>query len=63
MPRLVFLGSGSIIPSKTRFSSGILVQTGRSENILMDIGPGVIEKLRRLNLNVTTISYVLVTHL
>ncbi|MCD6421274.1 MAG: MBL fold metallo-hydrolase [Thaumarchaeota archaeon] len=63
MPRLVFLGSGSIIPSKTRFSSGILVQTGKSENILMDIGPGVIEKLRRLSLDVTTISHVLVTHL
>ncbi len=57
------LGAGSILPSERRFSSGILLQYGKSNRILLDIGPGVIEKLRKLKIDLSEIKSVLITHL
>lgn len=63
MLRLTILGSGSIIPTPSRFSSGILVDSEKLGKFLLDIGPGTIEKLRRINVNPNDIKAVLITHL
>lgn len=63
MLRLIILGSGSIIPTPSRFSSGILVDSEEFGKLLLDAGPGTIEKLRRMNVNPNEINAVLITHL
>ena len=57
------MGAGSIIPTPLRFSSGILIESSKAGKILLDIGPGTIEKLRKLGVNPNEIETVLVTHL
>lgn len=37
-PKILFLGTGSCIPNKTRNTSGILLQISESESLLMDCG-------------------------
>ena len=59
--RIVILGAGSIIPTKDRFGSSILLETSLG-GILLDIGPGTIEKLRRIRLNLEMINKILITH-
>ncbi len=63
MLKLIFLGTGSIIPTESRFSSGILLETDEGLRILLDVGPGVIEKLRRVKVDLKSIQAVLITHL
>ncbi|MEM4648474.1 MAG: MBL fold metallo-hydrolase [Nitrososphaerota archaeon] len=63
MPRLTFLGTGSIIPTSQRFSSGILLEVDDGPRILLDIGPGILEKLRRASVDPGSINIILVTHL
>ncbi len=63
LPKLIFLGTGSIIPTESRFSSGILLEREDKLRVLLDIGPGVIEKLRRIKVNPESIQAVLITHL
>ena len=59
--RLKILGSGSIIPTPRRFASGLLLEmSGR--RILMDPGPGVMEKLRRDSIPPQSLDLVLITH-
>lgn len=57
------MGTGSIIPTGQRFSSGILLEVDDEPRILLDVGPGVIEKLRRAGVDPRSISIILVTHL
>ena len=59
--RIVILGAGSIIPTKNRFGSSILLETSLG-GILLDIGPGTIEKLRRIGSNLEMINKILITH-
>jgi len=59
--RIIILGAGSIIPTKNRFGSSILLETSLG-GILLDIGPGTIEKLRRIGLDPSMISKILITH-
>jgi len=59
--KITLLGTGSITPTAKRFASSILVQT-KSLNLLLDIGPGTIEKLRRLNISIKKINAFLITH-
>ncbi len=61
--KLIILGAGSIIPTPSRFSSGILVDSEEAGKLLLDIGPGTIEKLRRINVNPNEIKAILITHL
>lgn len=63
MPKLLFLGAGSIIPTESRFSSGILLEADEELRILLDIGPGIIEKLRKVGIDLRSIQAVLITHL
>lgn len=62
LPRLIFLGTGSIIPTSRRFSSGILLEMDDGLRILLDVGPGVLEKLRRVGVDPGSINIILVTH-
>lgn len=59
--RITFLGTGSIIPTPKRYSSSILLEL-RDERILMDCGPGTVEKLKRIGCNPSTITRILITH-
>nr|XP_029727345.1 LOW QUALITY PROTEIN: ribonuclease Z, mitochondrial-like [Aedes albopictus] len=47
-PRVVFLGTGSSIPNKTRNVSAILVHTGPHSSILLDCGEGTAGQIIRL---------------
>lgn len=46
-PRILFLGTGSCIPNKTRNTSGILVYTSEEDCILLDCGEGTYGQLVR----------------
>ena len=59
--RIIILGAGSIVPTPRRFSSGILLETSNAK-ILMDAGPGVVEKLRRIGGDPNLIDMLLITH-
>lgn len=59
--KIIVLGSGSIIPTKNRFSTSFLIEYSMSR-ILLDIGPGTIEKLRRMHINPNSIDRLFITH-
>ena len=59
--KITLLGTGSIVPTEKRFSSGILVNAG-GKLLLLDIGPGCMEKLRRAGVHPLDIDAVLITH-
>ncbi|MEM2910590.1 MAG: MBL fold metallo-hydrolase [Nitrososphaerota archaeon] len=59
--RLTFLGTGSIVPTPDRFSSAILLEIGKGK-LLLDCGPGTLEKLRRVSVDPNAISRVFLTH-
>ena len=61
--RITILGAGSILPTKERFSSGILLESGELGKVLLDIGPGTLEKLREMGVDPGEIKRVFVTHL
>ncbi|XP_044758744.1 ribonuclease Z, mitochondrial isoform X2 [Coccinella septempunctata] len=46
-PRILFLGTGSCIPNKTRNTSGILLEIGNNQNILIDCGEGTYGQIVR----------------
>lgn len=46
-PKIVFLGTGSCIPNKTRNVSAILVHTSRDACVLLDCGEGTAAQMRR----------------
>jgi len=62
MPRLTLLGTGSIVPTVERFASSILLQTDENTSMLLDCGPGTLEKLRRINMHPIELASVLITH-
>ncbi|XP_066140566.1 ribonuclease Z, mitochondrial [Euwallacea fornicatus] len=68
-PKLLFLGTGSCIPNKTRNTSGILLQTSETSNILMDCGEGTYGQILRFfgtdkgNEILTNIDAIYISHL
>ncbi|KAJ8965129.1 hypothetical protein NQ314_004354 [Rhamnusium bicolor] len=46
-PKILFLGTGSCIPNKTRNTSGILLTPDESQNILLDCGEGTYGQMIR----------------
>ncbi|XP_035910676.1 ribonuclease Z, mitochondrial [Anopheles stephensi] len=46
-PRLIFLGTGSSIPNKTRNVSAILILTSNQSSILLDCGEGTVGQIWR----------------
>lgn len=61
MIRLIILGSGSIVPTRKRFATSIYIDSG-SHKILLDCGPGTIDKMRTTNINPWSIDSLLITH-
>jgi ribonuclease BN (tRNA processing enzyme) len=59
--KLIVLGAGSIVPTPSRFGSGHYVEAGESR-LLLDCGPGVLEKMRNLSLSPFKLTAVLLTH-
>ncbi|GBC71518.1 Ribonuclease Z [Candidatus Calditenuaceae archaeon HR02] len=59
--RLIVLGAGSIVPTPYRFGSGHYVEAGEIK-LLLDCGPGVLEKMRSLSLSPFKLTAVLLTH-
>uniref|UniRef100_A0A8W7P7L7 Zinc phosphodiesterase ELAC protein 2 n=1 Tax=Anopheles coluzzii TaxID=1518534 RepID=A0A8W7P7L7_ANOCL len=47
-PRLIFLGTGSSIPNKTRNVSAILILTSKQSSILLDCGEGTVGQIWRV---------------
>lgn len=58
---IVFLGTGSMVPTKERNHSGILIIYG-NETILVDCGEGTQRQLRMAGLSPTKITRLLITH-
>ncbi|XP_018570801.1 ribonuclease Z, mitochondrial [Anoplophora glabripennis] len=46
-PQILFLGTGSCIPNKTRNTSGILLKLNESQNMLLDCGEGTCGQIIR----------------
>lgn len=61
MARLIILGAGSIVPTPSRFASSIYLES-RGDRLLIDCGPGTLERLRNIGLNPSLIDGVLLTH-
>ncbi len=59
--RIVLLGTGSIVPTTERFCSGAYLEAVGAK-ILVDCGPGIIEKLRSAAISPHEIDAVLLTH-
>ncbi|MEM4238396.1 MAG: MBL fold metallo-hydrolase [Nitrososphaerota archaeon] len=59
--RIIILGSGSIVPTQQRFGTSIYIEEGEN-NVLLDCGPGTLEKMRRLSLSPFTVQTLCLTH-
>lgn len=60
--RLTVLGSGTIYPNKNRGISSYFVTIG-NKNILLDIGPGTISRLPKININFPDLDIIVISHL
>ncbi len=59
--RLILLGTGTSLPDPDRVQSGVLIEMdGRP--ILFDIGSGVLHRLTQLNIDLTRIQDIFLTH-
>ena len=58
--KITFLGTGSIVPTKKRSYSGLLIDVG--DKLLFDCGPAVLEKLTRIDQSISDIKHIFITH-
>lgn len=59
---LIVLGSGTAVPSPGRSASGLLIR-GRGDELLLDLGPGVLARAGTFGVDPATLKLVLVSHL
>jgi ribonuclease BN (tRNA processing enzyme) len=59
--KLTFLGTGSAMPTGTRFQTGLLLESG-SDSLLVDCGSGVLHSLAATDCGYEGIETVLLTH-
>ncbi|XP_013143263.1 PREDICTED: ribonuclease Z, mitochondrial isoform X2 [Papilio polytes] len=68
-PKVIFLGTGSCIPSKTRNTSAIVIQIDENRSMLLDCGEGTFGQLvrffgpKRVNNFLRTLRAVYISHL
>ncbi|XP_026725255.1 zinc phosphodiesterase ELAC protein 2 isoform X2 [Trichoplusia ni] len=68
-PKVVFLGTGSCIPSKTRNTSAIVVHVSEDRSILLDCGEGTFGQLvrfygpKKVNAFLRTLKAIYISHL
>jgi ribonuclease BN (tRNA processing enzyme) len=60
--KLIFLGTGTGVPSAERASPAILLKLANIK-LLIDLGPGTLRQLARASSAITEIDYILLTHL
>jgi len=58
---LIILGSGTMVSTKTRKSSGYLIKTG-NKFLLLDCGEGVFSRLLDLNIDYFKINNIVISH-
>ncbi|MBI2135011.1 ribonuclease Z [Candidatus Woesearchaeota archaeon] len=59
--QIIFLGTSSMVPTKERNHSSILVSSG-SENLLVDCGEGTQRQLKIAGIKLTKITKILISH-
>src|SRR3989338_2203829 len=59
--QILFLGTSSMVPTKDRNHSGILVSY-KNENVLVDCGEGVQRQLKIAGAKLTKITKILISH-
>ena len=59
--QILFLGTSSMVPTKERNQSGILISYG-SEGILVDCGEGTQRQLKIAGIRLTKITKILISH-
>ena len=59
--QIIFLGTSSMVPTKERNQSSILISYG-FENILMDCGEGTQRQLKIAGISLTKITKILISH-
>ncbi len=59
--KVTMLGTGTSYPDPDRVQSGILIEID-GESILFDIGPGVFHRLTQLNVDLSSISSIFLSH-
>ncbi|MFH5799283.1 MBL fold metallo-hydrolase [Haladaptatus sp. CMAA 1911] len=59
--RITFLGTGSAMPTGSRFQTGILVEDD-DRRVLVDCGSGVLHRLQQSGVGYENVSTVLLTH-
>ena len=59
--KAVLLGTGTSYPDPQRVQSGILIEDGE-HRILLDIGSGILHRLTQLEIDITTIDSVFISH-
>ena len=59
--QILFLGTSSMVPTKERNQSGILISYG-SEGILVDCGEGIQRQLKIADVKLTKITKILISH-
>jgi ribonuclease BN (tRNA processing enzyme) len=60
--QLIFLGTGSGVPSPDRASPALLLKLADA-NVLIDLGPGTLRQLSRISVSIAEIDYIFLTHL
>ncbi len=60
--KIIFLGTGAAVPSKTRKLSSIAIKR-KNEILILDAGEGLQYQLREADLNIMKISKILISHL
>ena len=58
---ILFLGTSSMVPTKERNQSGVLISHG-SEGILIDCGEGMQRQLKIAGIKLTKITKILISH-
>lgn len=62
-PKLIVLGSGTAMPRADRGTSCYLVDPGDGQAILVDLGPGALQRAARHGYGLDRIALVLLTHI
>ncbi len=62
-PRLIILGSGTVVPQAGRSTSCYLVDDGEGGVLLVDLGPGALQRAAQAGYELPAVRAVLLTHI
>ncbi len=61
MMEVIFLGTSSMVPTKDRNQSSVLIRY-KNHGILIDVGEGTQRQMKKANIPITRITKILITH-